>query len=54
MVRMERKIPEAPTPWKALPKIRTFILGATPHMREPVSNRTMQTRLHGVRSVQRQ
>ena len=49
IVRMERKIPEAPTPWKALPKIRTFMLGATPQIREPISNIMMQVRLHGVR-----
>ena len=49
MVRIERKIPEAPTPWKALPKIRTFILGASPQIREPISNMTMQVRLYGAR-----
>lgn len=31
------KIPAAPAPAKARPKIKTFILGATPQANEPIS-----------------
>lgn len=47
-------IPAAPTPAKARPKMRTFMLGATPQMREPISKRTtavMKTILVGVMEI---
>jgi hypothetical protein len=48
MERMETKIPAAPTPAKARPKIRTSDEGATPQMRDPISNRVcMRLRAKG-------
>ena len=44
MVRMEMNMPEAPMPWNARPKMRTFMLGATPQMSDPTSKMKMQVR----------
>lgn len=38
IINPELKIPEPPMPEIARPKIRTVMLGATPHNREPSSN----------------
>lgn len=38
MAMQEPKIPAAPTPAKARPKMSTFMFGATPQMRDPSSN----------------
>lgn len=41
---MEMKIPDAPMPWNARPKMRTSIEGATPQIREPISKRIIHVR----------
>ena len=38
----EVKMPAPPMPAKARPKMRTLMLGATPQMREPISNKVME------------
>jgi hypothetical protein len=41
MERQEPKMPAAPTPANARPKMRTFMVGATPQISEPTSKITM-------------
>jgi len=43
-VRTEMKMPEAPTPCTARPKMRTLTVGLTPQMRLPISKTVIATR----------
>jgi len=48
IVRIEIKIPAAPTPATARPKMRNGILGATPQKRDPISNNVITIKLRKI------